>query len=112
MKSYTSLQSLLKITFLAAILAGCTHEIVPSKKAIPIPDRAAAQGTLELHMVSTGEYDTLPTQLFPPRQYCYFDVPSYAKQVCGAKQVHLWQVGTQAGNKCGYAYYVFVCLKP
>lgn len=112
MKNYTSLRNLLKVISAAAIISGCTHDIVQETKTIPVPDRAAAQGTLELHMVSTGEYDTLPTQLFPPRQYCNFDVPNYAKQVCGTRQVHLWQVGRQAGNKCGYAYYVFVCLQP
>lgn len=95
----------------AVFFSGCTHEIKPTMEKAVMPDRAA-RSSLELHMVSTGEYDTLPTQLFPPRLYCYENIPQHAKNICGTREVHLWKVGVQAGHKCGYEYYVFVCLNP
>jgi len=94
------------------VFSGCTHEVTPKMENVPVVNRAAIKSNPELHMLSVGEYDIWTTQLFQPRKYCGTDPAQYAASVCGSRETHLWHVGIQEGNKCGYNYYVFTCNNP
>lgn len=109
---YISLAAL--VVGLGLAVSGCFHApIVQTNTSVKLPPPGAQIATdLEVHRLSIGEYDTYPTQLFPPRVYCGTDPATHASGVCGARIQQMWHVATQAGNKCGYNYYIFVCKKP
>lgn len=99
----------------ALAISGCHHApIVQQNEAVSVPEQAGAKIVydLEIHRLSVGEYDTGQTALYPPREYCETDPAAHAIKTCGPRLQQMWLVARQAGNKCGYGYYIFVCKKP
>lgn len=66
---------------------------------------------VEIHTVSTGEYDPDTTRFYQPRLYCDSKVDAHAAAICGpSRQVKLVPVGGYSLNKCGYQHYIFACI--
>ena len=66
--------------------------------------------SVEIAVVSTGEYSPPMTTYFQPRLYCGTNVEAHARSVCGERRAKTHLVANHGGNKCGYSYYVVSCL--
>lgn len=66
---------------------------------------------VELHTVSYGELNAESTHFFQPRLGCNADIKNYIRGQCGDKTSILKDLGSHAGDQCGYAHYVFACVR-
>jgi len=117
MRALPSLFRVSIIILYSCFLTGCAWLMQPEATSpTPIQNKLiaqnlpGAQAQPNLYRLSVGERDIWTTQLFQPREYCGHDPIAHMRAVCGVKQGYLYHIGSQVEHKCGYNYYIIICM--